>query len=99
MVPLYTLHPQPFTVMFGNLDNYALSQAEVLIGTPGSLRERVKPSGSVTTRPRPPYRRGRLLAKLPDATPLAAREEPTCPVSDTATPGGVKRLQNSTPAV
>lgn len=46
MVPLYTLHPQPFTVMFGNLDNYALSQAEVLIGTPGSLRERVKPSGS-----------------------------------------------------
>jgi hypothetical protein len=45
MAPLYTLHPQPFNVMFGDLNNYAEAQTEVLIGTPGSLRERAKPGG------------------------------------------------------
>ncbi len=46
MAPLYTLHPQPFTVLYGDISNHAEAQAEVLIGTPGSLRQRGKPSGA-----------------------------------------------------
>ncbi len=38
--PLYTLQPRALTVLFGDLENQALNELQVLIGTPGSLLER-----------------------------------------------------------
>ncbi len=43
--PLYTLHPRPLTVLYGDLANHAAAQGEVLIGTPGSLLQRENAAG------------------------------------------------------
>lgn len=43
--PLYTLHSTPLTVLFGDLENQAAAQQEVLIGTPGSLLQRSNAAG------------------------------------------------------
>lgn len=43
--PLYTLHPRPLTTLYGDLENHAAAQAELLLGTPGSLLERQNAAG------------------------------------------------------
>lgn len=43
--PLYTLHPAPLTVLFGDLENQAAALQQVLLGTPGSLLQRSNAAG------------------------------------------------------
>lgn len=43
--PLYRLQPRALTVLFGDLENQALNETHVWIGTPGSLLERENAGG------------------------------------------------------
>lgn len=43
--PLYTRHPAPLTVLFGDLEHHAAAGEPVLLGTPGSLLERQNAKG------------------------------------------------------
>ena len=45
MTPLYDPHPRALRVLHGDLENYALGQAEVFLGPPGSVVERANASG------------------------------------------------------
>lgn len=42
---LYTLHPKPLTVLYGDLEAHAHSQPQVLLGTAGSLLQRRNAAG------------------------------------------------------
>jgi hypothetical protein len=42
---LYRAHPAPLTTLFGELENFALSERQVLVGTPGTILTRSNASG------------------------------------------------------
>ena len=49
MLALYTPHRRALTVLYADLEGYALQQREVFIGTAGSVIERRTPPGFVST--------------------------------------------------
>ncbi|MCK7494443.1 MAG: hypothetical protein MZW92_27125 [Comamonadaceae bacterium] len=43
--PLYTTHRRALTVLYADLESYALNQHEVFVGTAGSVIERKNAAG------------------------------------------------------